>query len=138
MSEVHSWRIFEDKWLVSYTRPGPISDKVWDAFVQAIDNAPHLRVTVGVSYGSVEVNSVQRKKTADALKRKNVQTVVITDDRLTRGIVTAISWLGANLKAFSWADIDKAVAAIEAPPKVSRDILDSIREFYEQKVERVG
>ncbi|MCA9709474.1 MAG: hypothetical protein KDK70_26775 [Myxococcales bacterium] len=133
MDEIHSWKVFGGRWLVSYTKPGPINDKTWDAFVEAIENAPELRMALGVSYGSVGVNSVQRKKTADALKKKSVAVIVITDDRLTRGIVTAISWLGAKLKAFSWLEMDKAVAALEAPEQVSAEILASVRKFYESR-----
>jgi hypothetical protein len=44
--------------------------------------------------------------------------------------VTAISWLGAKLKAFSWDERDKAVAALNAPPDVSKEILTSISKFY--------
>jgi hypothetical protein len=41
-----------------------------------------------------------------------VQVVIITDDVLVRGVVTAVSWLGANVKSFAWKDIDRAFARL--------------------------
>ena len=47
---------------------------------------------------------------------------VVTNQALIRGVVTAFSWLGANIKAFSSTRLEAAIAHIDAeltPEEVS-------------------
>jgi hypothetical protein len=108
-----------DETMISYSTPGHISDEHWDRFVKDLKAKP-IRWYLSTTMGAVEVNSVQRKKCIDVLKSKGVGVAVVTDERVVRGIVTAASWLGVNVKAFPWTDINGAIQHIQ----VSREAVD--------------
>jgi hypothetical protein len=96
-----------DDTLVSYFAPGQLSSSDWARFMDDMRRKPisHL---LGASSGTVEVNSLQRKEGSSLIKERNIQVIVITDDRLVRGLVTATAWVGANIGAFSWKDLEAA------------------------------
>jgi hypothetical protein len=53
-------------------------------------------------------NAAQRASLGNALGRKGQPSAVLTSSTLTRGVVTAISWLGIPVRAFkpdSWVEI---------------------------------
>jgi len=59
----------------------------------------------------------------DSLQRKQASTVfgsmtrvaAILDDRVSRGMITALGWLGMNIKAFTWDDAKKAISYLDTP-----------------------
>lgn len=104
--QTHTWVVVEDL-VICFTKAGIISDLVWDAFVDDVAS-PKIKAVLGLSYESVNINSVQRKAISGAIKGK-VAVGAVLDSALTRGIVTAISWAGINIKAFSWQQVDAAV-----------------------------
>lgn len=119
MSEGHSWVIIDDL-VISFTDLGPSQDAVWCAFAQDLTTKGVTRY-LALSVGAVSVTSVQRKIVADALKRRNIPTAAVTDDRLVRGLVTAVAWLGVNIKPFAWSELTSAVEFLKIPPeKVDR------------------
>lgn len=94
--------------LVAHTTEGAVPDETWNSFVKDIETKP-VRKFVGASTGATEVSSTQRKTASAALSAKKVSSFVITDDRLVRGVATAASWLGVDIKSFSWAELDKCI-----------------------------
>lgn len=128
-NEFHSWEVFpQAKLLVSYSNPGPIPDDVWNGFVAAIQTND-IASTLNLTNGALTINSVQRKKSADAVVKKKCYIVVVTDDRLTRGIATAVSWLGANLKAFAWDHIDEAITSLKLDKETDRRVREQAMAF---------
>lgn len=101
-----------DDVMVTRNRPGSVDDKLWNRYIDELLRSK-VKATFSLVEGSITVTATQRKSAADALKTKNLPAVVIIDDRISRGILTAISWLGGNVKGFSWAEADKAVEAID-------------------------
>lgn len=132
MNPTHIYEVFEGRWAISFAFPGTVLDRDWDDFIQALERAENLEFAIGVSLGTVTINSVQRKKAADILKKRGAFAVVITDDRLTRGIATAVSWFGVNVKAFAWNDIDGALKAVKAPADVEERMKKSILAFRDR------
>src|SRR5678809_606473 len=51
-------------------------------------------------------NAVQRGKVNDLLGGRQVRSAVVSDSRLIRGIVTALTWFNRETAAFSPAAID--------------------------------
>lgn len=114
-----AWDIVDD---VIVTRQFPnkeVPDPLWDAFIKDLkeSNARHI---FSLTIGSATLKATQRKSAADVLRDNGIPATVITDNRLTRGILTAVSWLGAKVKAFSWDEIDAALAAAEIAPREQR------------------
>ena len=98
--------------MVGVNTPGNISDEVWSKFLADL-SADDYSCYIGCSLGILEVSAPQRKQAANALRHNKVALAVITDDVLVRGVVTAVSWLGANVKSFAWKDIDHALERLE-------------------------
>jgi hypothetical protein len=91
--------------LVAVNTAGKISDEVWAKFMA---DFAACRCHIGASLGILEVSSVQRREAAEVIRANKMAVAVITDDILVRGVVTAVSWLGANARSFAWKDIDRA------------------------------
>jgi hypothetical protein len=104
---------------------GQISDEECSALAKYIKDVPVTKY-LGISAGTTEMTSVQRKLLADAVKSRNMRVAVVTDDRLVRGLITAASWLGVNVKAFSIADINDALRHLQVPATMTQRIIDTI------------
>ena len=50
---------------------------------------------------------------------------MVTDDKLVRGILTAISWFGGNVKAYPWAELKAAIQYLKIPSH-SEDRVESL------------
>src|SRR5690349_11131633 len=84
---------------ISYIVNGQTPEEEFKAFCTELKKRRVKGYIAGVS-GNIDANSVQRKLVADA--SVGALIAVVTDDRLVRGLVTAVSWLGVTVKSFSW------------------------------------
>ena len=105
------WIIVDDV-IISCATAGPVPESVWSSYVRDLQEKRFTR-HLATAVGSVELTSVQRKSASEAIKRRNVPVAVVTDDKLVRGIVTAVSWLGVNIKAFSWGEVRPALKHLQ-------------------------
>jgi hypothetical protein len=111
---IHKWTFVGDL-VVAFTTEGDfLPDDVWDRFVADVKNKS-VDKYLATALGAVKASSVQRKKIADVVKEKGIPIGVVSDDRLIRGMVTAVSWLGVDVKAFSWAELEAAVVYLKMP-----------------------
>jgi hypothetical protein len=128
---MHKW-VEVDRLMVAYSTEGPVPDEVWENFVRDLKTRPITKY-LGVSVGQFEVTSIQRKQVADALKGRvrgrEIALAIVTDERLVRGIVTAASWLGVNVKSFSWAEIREALDHLEISPHDHDRVIKKIQDL---------
>lgn len=122
--EVHSWVVIDDL-AISITRPGASQDSIWHSFVQDL-SAKRVTRLLATSVGTVQVNSVQRKIVADMLKSRNIRVAAVTDDRIARGLLTAVIWLGASIKPFPWAQLREAITYLDVPPPGVDKVVDAV------------
>lgn len=118
---------------ISVTGPGVVMDQDWQQFIKELQAAPVTKY-LAASLGNAESSSTQRKQAAEVMKSKGIRTAVVTNDSMTRGIVTAVSWLGANVSAFSWAEVDKALKYLDVTglsQDRARDMLAKLRASVE-------
>lgn len=87
---------------------GVLSDADMKEFLRNLRHAPITKYVAGM-YGTFKSSSVQRKEGSELVKSRGIATAVVTDDRIVRGFVTAMSWLGAKVSAFSWAEREAAL-----------------------------
>ena len=118
------WATFGEV-LVSVTRPGIVDEDTFQVFLQDLRRDP-IKKYLAASIGKPDATSLQRKQIADVLKEHNIRTATVTDDSLTRGLVTAISWLGANIKAFSWSEMKDALRYLVVEEPVAIRALDTV------------
>lgn len=123
---VHTWTVIGDV-LVSLTTAGPVIDSQWNGWVKDMETRG-VKKCLGATLGATELTSLQRKRASDVARAHKIRVCAITDDALVRGIVTAVSWLGVNIKAFSWSNMPAALQFLEVPPPVDQHIIV----WYEQ------
>ncbi|PRQ06931.1 hypothetical protein [Enhygromyxa salina] len=128
--------------MVAVNTAGNISDEVWEGFVAEL-GADDFKYYIGCSLGILEVSAAQRKQAAVALRSNKVAVAIITDDVLVRGVVTAVSWLGANVKSFAWKDFDRALERhgiedrkAKTMPEIERLCTEAIAEAEARKRRR--
>jgi hypothetical protein len=95
--------------------PGVLTDQEFTKMISSSQH-PSVRKILGLDAGPTEMTSVQRKSVASVAKDRGLFVVTITNEKLTRGIVTAVSWLGANIKAYSWDDLRTGIQQLGLPP----------------------
>jgi len=124
----HWWTSVDDV-LVSFTIPGPIPDKTWDRFLDAI-------VTQRPSYclvlcaGVANVDAAQRRRSTQAVMRTRSSVVVLTDNRLTRGLAMAVAWFGAKLDAFAWNRLSDALERMQISEDTRKRLYETALEFH--------
>lgn len=104
------WGVVGDV-IISYTANGSLSDVDWKPFIEELKTRP-CRRWLAATRGTVEVTSIQRKWATEIMTARSIEAVVITDENLVRGIVTAASWLGAKVTAYPWSKMTDAVAKL--------------------------
>lgn len=127
MKEPHEWHLVGDV-MVTFTVAGDISDRLWDRFLADLNNN-EVRVIFSCAENG-NISSMQRKLTSEALQAKNIYAVVVTNSRITRGMLTAISWLGANMNGYSWENLEGAIKDAKNP-SVENEIRTLAKSFRE-------
>jgi hypothetical protein len=106
----HEWEIIGDV-MITRTTGGAIPMKLWEPFIRDLKAAGVTRL-LALVVGPASINTSQRQGAADTFRTMAVEVVVISDDRMVRGIITALSWLGANVKGFAWNEFEKALGRL--------------------------
>lgn len=122
--------------MIAVNTAGNISEDLWARFIADFGGGDH-RGYLGASLGILEVSSSQRKSAAKAMREGNFPVSILTDDVLVRGVVTAVSWLGANAKSYPWSQLDLALQFLDVDvgkPEVVR-IVDELRADVEAEFE---
>jgi len=118
-----------DDVLVSFTIPGSVTDELWDAYIAEI-LARRPRYCLALCLGAVQIDGAQRRRSTHALVRTRATVVVLTDNRTTRGLAMAVAWFGAKLDAFSWRDLEHALARLEVAEATHERLRREALAFY--------
>lgn len=121
--QTHTWVVVDDL-VICLTQAGPIPDEQWARFARDVAS-PNVKAVLGLSFESVSVNSVQRKAVSAAIKGKTLAAVL--ESTVTRGVLTALGWLGLNIKVFPWRQLDAAIEQT-APSKATAAIAKQLIE----------
>jgi hypothetical protein len=87
----------------------PPTDEEWNrwlAFAREAANV-NLRLLVETT-GQGGPNAKQRKQLAEVLSGRDVRCAILSDSMFVRGVVTAVAWLGVELRAFPPGDLSSA------------------------------
>lgn len=127
-SREFTWNIVGE---IIITRQAPekeVPDSVWTEFTKALASGK-FRHIFSFTIGNTSIKPTQRKSAAEILKREDIPATVMTDNRVTRGILTAVSWLGAKVKAYSWTELDAAMDAANVPKESRAEVQRVATEF---------
>jgi hypothetical protein len=129
----HVWRLVEDV-LVTFTSDGIIDGTTWSQFVEILE-VGEFRVQLSFSAGG-SISSTQRKGASDAINKHKHPVIVVTDSRVTRGVVTALTWLGANIKANSWSQLDAVLSSLSVSAASEQTIRTLAQKFFDLRVSK--
>ncbi|MEM9453129.1 MAG: hypothetical protein AAGF11_03060 [Myxococcota bacterium] len=115
--------------VVSFTIPGPIADGTWSAFVDAITTHRPMHCLL-LCAGAARVDAAQRRLSTAAFMRTGSAVVVLTDNRVTRGLAMTMAWLGAKLDAYSWNELSYALDHMQLTEDVQQRLYDIALEFH--------
>ncbi len=121
------WAVVGDV-LLTRAVAGSISDAQWFGMLDDM-RRPEVRAIFSLSFGATGVSAVQRKAAADVMQSKDIPAIVIADSRITRGVLTAVSWLGANIQSFSWSRVDDALARLDTNPELKEELRGIVEDF---------
>jgi hypothetical protein len=125
--------VFDDR-LIEVIGEADPSARDWDALLATCRREiATLRGGVVLSDGG-RPNAKQRAALA-ALDGAVVRIAVLTPSVLARGAVTALHWLGHNIRAFEPDDLDSAFAYIDVP---AASYVGTLRRIVELKAELAG
>lgn len=110
MSKTMAYKVVEDVLVVVHTR-NPPADEEWTPFVQIHGLSTTERCLVLTLGGGP--NSRQRSQLVNELRERPVPTTVLTDSVVVRGIVTALSWLGHQTRAYPTRQFREAVRRLD-------------------------
>lgn len=119
MRSVFQWVVVGDV-IISCSSAGEIPMETWRSYQASIASCSKC---LGLSIGNTSINSIQRKEVNEMMKRRALRVVSVSDDSLVRGIVTAISWFGVDIKAYSWANLKDAVNHLGIPPHDAEPVI---------------
>jgi hypothetical protein len=66
---------------------------------------------------------------AEVLRSRNIPTAAVTDERLVRGLITAVSWLGVDIKPFAWSEVHNAVTYLKVPSIFADKVYETAMAF---------
>lgn len=100
--------------LIAVVSEGQFAEAEFEAFLRDMKVKPFTKLLAATT-GVLDVGSAQRKRINEIVKQKQIAVTLITDQSIVRGMATAASWVGINVAAFSWADMEAAAAHVEPP-----------------------
>ncbi len=107
-----NWDVIE-RVLVVCATAGTITDGSFDPLLEEIRANRDIDACLATSLGAQKMTVIQRTDAAQLLRDRAFKTVVLTDSRATRGILTAISWFGGDISAKALDDMDGGLDALE-------------------------
>ena len=103
----------------------PLSDPDWDDFLRVVASATHVKAYL-FSSDNHGPSAKQRAKLQSNRAVFPLPKAVVTTSMAVRGIVTATSWLGTNIRAFSPDHIDDAFDYLGLSPASRPAVLECV------------
>jgi hypothetical protein len=124
-SSAHAWVVVGDM-LISVTQEGDVPMEFWDPFIADL-GSPGVKRVLGLAIGSITIHAKQRRTAVVAMKDKRVAAVV--GSSVARGIATALSWMGLQLRAYDWTGLTDAFDYLEPPGLSLEAFLEIVRDL---------
>lgn len=134
-ADVQSWGFVGDL-LITFSVEGQIPDTRMITLYEEMRSAKPKAV-LGLSVRRVTLTSLQRKRAKEEFSGFS-KNVVVLDDPITRGIITAVGWLGLNVKSFAWSGLREACEHV-APSGLNGDqVSQALEEIRRQHLAVLG
>lgn len=124
----HAWVVVGDM-LISVTQEGDVPMDVWEPFIADLGSTSVKRI-LGLAIGAITIHAKQRRSAVIAMKDKRVAAVV--GSSVARGIATALSWMGLQLRAYDWDSLVDAFDYLGPQGLTSEACVEIVRELLER------
>lgn len=117
----------------------PPTDREWQLALDLVrERVSEIRCGLIVTDGGGP-NAQQRKALDEQLKhQRGTPRAVVTSSAIARGIVTATSWLGHRLKAFSPDELSLAFEFLEVPHERRAALMAQVQKLRDELHESPG
>ena len=110
----------------------PPTDADWNATIRHYRKfKPQIRCGLIVSEGGGPT-APQRKALAGEEASDKVPRAVVTSSAVTRGIVTAMRWIGQDIRAFSPDELVGAFRFLGIPDEQQKAVLDTVANLFDE------
>jgi len=116
--------------LMSFGQPGSVPSKRWAEFISALDSGKLTHI-LSMSSGDFQIDSVQRKSAAEIVKVRKFRSAVVVDSVVTRGVLTALGWIGVQIKSFAPSQTREALEYLAVPGRSVEDLLYIVERLRE-------
>jgi hypothetical protein len=126
----YKWAIVEDV-IIGVGCEGEMPDDTWRSFIDDLSTKPVTKYLSVIS-GDLQVNSAQRKLGIDAVLKRKIKVVAVIDSSVVRGILTAASWFGLNIKAYPHAQLREAIQDLDVRAPLVLPIVREVERLRKQ------
>jgi hypothetical protein len=109
----YKWTVVDDV-MIGVGTDGKMPEDLWKNFINDLSTKP-IKKWIAIVSGSLEVSSTQRKAGIDVLKARRMKMTAVVDSSITRGLITAASWFGVDIKSYPPDQLSEAVRALGVP-----------------------
>lgn len=110
------WAVIGDLFIAASNGSIP-SDDNWNAYIHDLKTKPFQKY-LHIAASNTEVTSLQRKAAFEAFTSRGVKCAVLTESGVVRGVVTAASWFGVDVKAFKVEALPTALSYLSIDPNL--------------------
>ena len=86
-------------------------------------NKAKIRGNLVIAPPRASINAAQRADVAAFMKSTGSSVAVVTDSALIRGVAMAVAFLGVQVRAFSPAELERALSFLAVPPSRGAEVV---------------
>jgi hypothetical protein len=122
------WTLVGNVMVSLSTGNGVIEQEIWDDYIRSLKSMSFDKYLTAL-IGQPENSSIRRQQAVEIMKKKKVSVAMVTDDKIVRGLATAASWLGADVKAFSWVQMREATRHLSLSASIEERVIETVMNF---------
>jgi hypothetical protein len=84
---------------------------------------PGSTISLILTVGPLRIDPELRRAIVATLERIRMRMVAVTDNRLNRGLIGMIGWLGVSVSSYPWSRLDDAARDVASRPELIAPII---------------
>lgn len=107
-------------------------DALWNRWLDAV-NGSRTQSLMICAWGATQPSNQQWRRATKLMRERELAVAVVTKARHNSALAKAASWLGTNIKAFRWDELNDACdfAGIDSASRVAaRAKVTALRDYY--------
>ena len=108
------------------------SDALWSRWLEVVSQ-PRTRSLIIGAWGATQPSNQQWRRATKLMRDRELSVAVVTKARHNSALAKAASWLGTNIKAFRWDELNEACdfAGFDSASRVAaRAKITALRDYF--------